>query len=159
MRFGIVGSNNMLGGSDKGRASHPFFSVAEHLWSFDQLNLNTFWMHGMRCRDGLNQQIFKVRVHMVISLFISQKRFKKNKKNIYLWMSRHFQTSHSKRHHTGSSAICSFPAWFSCRKPVVVVIPPPPLSWTNCLSGQIPQRSGQDAGCSRKKKNILCNSL
>lgn len=31
-------------------------------------------------------------------------------------MSRHFQTSHSKRHHTGSSAICCLPAWFSCRK-------------------------------------------
>lgn len=38
MRFGIVGSNNMLGGSDKGRASHPFFSVAEHLWSFDLMH-------------------------------------------------------------------------------------------------------------------------
>lgn len=37
-------------------------------------------------------------------------------------MSRHFQTSHSKRHHTGSSAICCLPDWFSCRKPVVVVI-------------------------------------
>lgn len=87
------------------------------------MNLNTFWMHGMRCRDRLNQQIFKSRVHMVISLFISWKRFKKKqKKNIYLWMSRHFQISHSKRHHTGSSAICCLPALFSCRKPAVVVI-------------------------------------
>lgn len=78
-------------------------------------------------------------------------------------MSRHFQTSHSKRHHTGSSAICCLPAWFSCRKPVVVVIFFPPLSWPNCLSGQIPQRSGQDAGCSRGKKKtscaILCSSF
>lgn len=38
MRFGFVGSNNMLGGRDKGRASHPFFSVAENLWSFDLMH-------------------------------------------------------------------------------------------------------------------------